>query len=90
MLYTIDNGRLKLTVDSFGAEIKSLISADGTEYIWQGSPDTWKSHSPVLFPFIGRLTNNQCKIDGVTYPMGIHGFAGRRGRRWRSLQGGAH
>ena len=75
MLYTIDNGRLKLTVDSMGAQIMNLVWKDGTEYIWQGSPDTWKSHSPVLFPFIGRLTNNTYRYKGTVYPLTIHGFA---------------
>lgn len=75
MLYTIDNGRLKLSVDSYGAEIKSLVSNDGTEYIWQGSPDSWKESSPVLFPFIGRLTDNSYRYKGKVYPMTIHGFA---------------
>jgi len=75
MLYTIDNGRLKLTVDSMGAQIMNLVWKDGTEYIWQGSPDTWKSRSPVLFPFIGRLTDNTYRYMGKVYPMTIHGFA---------------
>lgn len=75
MLYTIDNGCLKLTVDSMGAQIMNLVSRDGTEYIWQGDPNTWKSRSPVLFPFIGRLTDNTYRYKGKVYPLTIHGFA---------------
>jgi len=75
MLYTINNGRLELTVDSMGAQIMNLVSSDGTEYIWQGDPNTWTGRSPVLFPFIGRLTNNSYKLNGQEYPMTIHGFA---------------
>lgn len=75
MLYTIDNGCLKLTVDSVGAQIMNLVSRDGTEYIWQGDPNTWKSRSPVLFPFIGRLTDNTYRYKGKVYPLTIHGFA---------------
>lgn len=75
MLYTINNGRLELTVDSLGAEIMNLKSLDGTEYIWQGDVNTWKDRSPVLFPFIGRLTEGFYQYRGQKYPLTIHGFA---------------
>ncbi len=75
MQYTINNGRLELTVDTLGAEIMNLKSSDGTEYIWQGDPNTWKNRSPVLFPFIGRLTEGFYQYRGQKYPLTIHGFA---------------
>lgn len=75
MLITVKNEKLTLVVDTHGAEMQSIRSSDGTEYLWQGDSAYWADRSPVLFPFIGRLTNNQCKVDGVTYPMGLHGFA---------------
>ena len=75
MLITIQNDKISLTVDTFGAQMRSIRSADGCEYLWQGDSAYWEDTAPVLFPFNGRLTNNQCKIDGVTYPMGLHGFA---------------
>lgn len=75
MLITIQNEKLSLTVDTFGAQMQSIRSFDGCEYLWQGDSKYWADRAPVLFPFAGRLTNNQCKIDGVTYPMGLHGFA---------------
>lgn len=74
-LITIHNEKLCLTVDTLGAQMMSIQAADGCEYLWQGDSAYWPDRAPVLFPFIGRLTNNQCKVDGVTYPMGIHGFA---------------
>lgn len=75
MLSTIQNERLSLTVDTLGAQMMSLRSADGVEYLWQGDPAYWEDRAPVLFPFIGRLTNNSYRYNGKTYPMGIHGFA---------------
>lgn len=74
-LITVQNEKLRLTVDTLGAQMMSIQTADGCEYLWQGDSAYWPDRAPVLFPFIGRLTNNQCKVDGVTYPMGIHGFA---------------
>ena len=34
MFYTIQNDYLKVTVNSLGAELHSIQSADGTEYLW--------------------------------------------------------
>ena len=75
MLIAINNGQVKMTVDTLGAQMMSLQSADGTEYLWQADPAYWADRSPVLFPFIGRLTNNSYRYCGKVYPMGIHGFA---------------
>ena len=74
-LITLKNDKLRLTVDTLGAQMMHIQSADGCEYLWQGDSAYWSGRAPVLFPFIGRLTNNRCKVAGVTYPMGIHGFA---------------
>lgn len=75
MTITIQNDKLSVTVDTLGAQMLGIRSFDGCEYLWQGDSAYWSDRAPVLFPFAGRLTNNQCKIDGVTYPMGLHGFA---------------
>lgn len=75
MEHTIHNDFLSVTVAEQGAELQSIRSADGMEYIWQGDPAYWPDRAPTLFPFIGRLTNNRCRCYGAEYPMGIHGFA---------------
>lgn len=75
MLLTVKNEHIVLTVDTLGAQIMSIQSADGTEYLWQGDPKYWSDRSPMLFPFIGRLTSNSYQLQGNVYPMTIHGFA---------------
>lgn len=75
MKCSISNEYLTLTVDSLGAQMLSICSTDGCEYLWQGDSRYWKDRAPNLFPVIGRLTDNCCKINGKVYPMGIHGFA---------------
>lgn len=75
MQYTIQNSQITLTVDTLGAQMMSLRSADAVEYLWQGDPAFWKGRAPVLFPWIGRLTDNSYLYDGTAYTMGIHGFA---------------
>ena len=77
MILTICNDTIILTVDTFGAQMMSLRSEDGTEYIWQGDPEFWADRALNLFPFIGRLWNGTCKVHGMEYPMNIHGFACR-------------
>ncbi len=75
MLVTIENAHLRLTVDTLGAQMMSILSRDGCEYLWQGDPVFWSDRAPVLFPFIARLEKEQYQLDGTVYPMGIHGFA---------------
>ena len=76
MLYTMKNEFLTVRVNDLGAELWSVVSAeDGTEYIWQGDPQYWEDRSPVIFPFCGRVQNEEYSYGRKTYPMGCHGFA---------------
>ena len=75
MVYTIANGQLILSVDSLGAQMVSLKSEAGTEYLWSGDPSYWKGQAPNLFPFVGRLTNGEYIVYGKHYSMKNHGFA---------------
>ena len=77
MMLMIQNDHICLTVDTLGAEMMSLRSVDGTEYLWQGDPKYWGDRAPNLFPYIGRLTNNSYRYRGKVYPMEIHGFASK-------------
>lgn len=75
MLHTIQNSKLSITIADHGAEIQSILSSQGTEYLWQGDPAYWADRSPVLFPFIGRLTSGKYTMDGEEHSMSIHGIA---------------
>ena len=75
MRYTIENHRLRLVIDSLGAQLLHIQSREGLEYLWQGDPTYWSDRAPNLFPFVGRLTRDSYQYQGKTYPMGIHGFA---------------
>jgi galactose mutarotase-like enzyme len=55
--------------------------------LWQAGP-AWPRHSPVLFPIVGRLNNDQLRHRGKTYPMTQHGFARDFGFDW--VEQGAH
>ena len=75
MLLTIQNETLILTVDTLGAQMMGLKSADGVEYLWQGDPKYWADRAPVLFPFIAWLYRDAYRLQGKRYEMKIHGFA---------------
>ena len=76
MRYTLENETLKVEIDSFGAEIKSIRKvSDDREYMWCGDPKYWGRTSPVLFPFVGAPRNQEYRYEGKTYAMGQHGFA---------------
>lgn len=73
---TLSNTKLTIKVASHGAELSSIVSnADGKEYLWQADPVFWKRHSPVLFPIVGGVWNNEYRHEGITYPLSQHGFA---------------
>lgn len=73
MIYTLKNESLVAEVNSLGAELTSVKSASGYEYIWQGHE--WKKHAPVLFPVCGGLLGSKFSFKGREYPMEKHGFA---------------
>lgn len=75
MQITINNEKLTATINYVGAELVSLKNKDNKEYIWEGNPQYWGRHSPVLFPIVGILKENKYKYNGKTYSLSGHGFA---------------
>lgn len=72
----LENDILKVEIDTFGAEVKSVIAkANMREYMWYGNPKFWGRTSPILFPFVGSLKNKRYNWKGIEYEMGQHGFA---------------
>lgn len=74
MIYTIKNDCLKVEIKAHGAELHSIQTTDGTEYLWQGDPEIWKGQAPTLFPYIARLTDGKYTYRGREYEMSRHGF----------------
>lgn len=75
MKTSIKNSELDALIDHKGAELVSLKSKDNREYIWEGNPEFWGKHSPVLFPIVGTLKNNHYKYNDNVYHLLRHGFA---------------
>ncbi len=74
MLSTLKNDRLTVTVSSCGAELQSIVSADGVSYLWDGHAPYWNRRSPVLFPIIGALRNNAATSAQGDIRLAKHGF----------------
>jgi len=74
MIYTIHNEYLSVSINTRGAELYSLKSKNGVEYIWQRDPNYWSYCAPILFPIVGSLKDKKTIINGNTYNMNSHGI----------------
>lgn len=73
-MLTIENDVLKVVIDQKGAQLTHVLNKkDGFDYIWNGKE--WAKHAPILFPAIGRSTDDHYLFGGKEYPMPQHGFA---------------
>ena len=72
---TITSGSLTATIAHHGAELQSLKDADGNEYMSSGDPAYWSGRAPLLFPIVGRLSEDRLRFGDANYTMLKHGFA---------------
>ena len=72
---TIRNKLLSVTINKLGAELSSIKSSSGKEFMWGADPDIWGRHAPVLFPIVGKLADDRYIHEGNTYFLNQHGFA---------------
>ena len=72
---TIENDQLLVQIHEKGAEVREVLDKkSGRHYMWSGDPAYWGRVSPVLFPIVGRLMNDQYKIGDQTFELTQHGF----------------
>ncbi len=76
MIHSIENEFLKVSAETSGAQLSSIMLKDGRkEFLWQGDVSVWYGRAPVLFPVIGQLLDSKYRYDGKEYEMPKHGFA---------------
>lgn len=73
----IANRDLTVDVAALGAEMQSIQTRDGRNFLWNGDATYWTGRSPILFPMVGRAPNDTVSIDGQRFQMSQHGFARR-------------
>lgn len=79
----IKTARAEAIGSTIGGELVSY-KLDGKEYVWEGLPEYWASHAPVLFPTVGSTIDGSVKFEGKAYPLQKHGFA--RKQEFRLLE----
>lgn len=73
----IANDKLSVEISALGAEMQSLKTQDGREFLWNGDAAWWTGRSPILFPIVGKAPDNRIEVDGKSHEMSQHGFARR-------------
>lgn len=64
-------------VSPLGAELLSW-RCGRTELIWSRDPAVWDQTAPLLFPVVGWTRDARVRVEGRSYPLGLHGFARRK------------
>lgn len=78
-MITIENQYLSAQIKPLGAELVSFFDKNSQqEFMWEGNPEFWGKTSPVLFPIVGTLKDNQFIFEGEKYTLSRHGFARER------------
>lgn len=76
MLYSLENEFIKISAHPHGGELHNLISKkENTEFLWNGNPQYWKYHSPILFPIVGKVKDGKYRVSNETYELPQHGLA---------------
>ena len=71
---TLAHGDARATIALLGAEARSWRIA-GRDLLWPGDPAIWSDISPILYPVVGWTRDGEERVDGVRYPLALHGFA---------------
>ncbi len=74
-MYPLTNGLVSILVSPKGAELQELWNHRQENLIWRKDDRIWNRFSPVLFPVVGRLLNDEYMYQGKAYAMRQHGFA---------------
>lgn len=73
--YTISSDQLQVIIANKGAELQSIKTLEGPEWLWQADPAIWPRHAPLLFPLVGRLKDDTLLHKDRRYRLTQHGFA---------------
>lgn len=72
---TIASAGLQAQISMMGAELVRLQDKQGRDFLWDGDPAYWTGRSPLLFPVVGRVSNDTIRVDEREYNLPRHGFA---------------
>lgn len=73
------NKRNRAQISLQGAEVVKLTRTNTPNelipVLWNVDEQFWNRVSPILFPLVGKVKNNQYQVDGTMYSLPQHGFA---------------
>ncbi|GAB2020980.1 aldose 1-epimerase family protein [Pseudolactococcus yaeyamensis] len=73
----LENDQFLVEISEKGAELQKIFSKESKiDYLWDGNPEVWPKHAPVLFPSIGKSNEDAYTHKGTRYEMPHHGFVG--------------
>lgn len=67
--------KIAIEVSPLGAELQSVRVNGGDNLLWSKDDQHWNRVAPNLFPFVGRLKEDQFRFLGRDFSMKQHGFA---------------
>ncbi len=74
-MIVLENNEMKVSIQEKGAEVVEVFHKEkDLQFMWSGDPAYWGRVSPVLFPIVGRLKNDQYTVDQRVYSLPQHGF----------------
>jgi galactose mutarotase-like enzyme len=76
-LTRIANDQITVDIAALGAEMQSIQTRDGRNWLWHGDASYWTGRSPILFPIVGKAPNDTVSVAGQHFQMSQHGFARR-------------
>ncbi|NJI81237.1 aldose 1-epimerase family protein [Clostridioides difficile] len=72
----LQNEKLIIESNNSGAELTKIFSKRyNKDILWNGNKKYWGRQSPILFPIVGKLVDNETIIEENLYNMTQHGFA---------------
>lgn len=72
----LENNNIIIDSKTLGGELTRIYSKKyDKEILWNADKKYWGRHSPILFPIVGKLKDNETIIEEKTYNMTQHGFA---------------
>lgn len=78
MVSRLRNNNWSVEISDMGAELSSIRSRDGREYIWQAGNDALTVRAPILFPFVSWMYDSSYRYNGKVYQIPFLGFAHNR------------
>src|SRR5574343_1190095 len=73
------NERNRAEISLQGAEVVKLSRLNTQNEVipvlWNVDEQYWNRVSPILFPLVGKVKENQYQVDGTLYSLPQHGFA---------------